>query len=203
MARSLRCLSARRAANQTRGALKETFKMIIRSLSQFSRRFLTTLALGAFTFPAVALACPTPEVAAAGAQLALAAAPSGLEASVIPSKSHMTLVGAAIATDVEGRTPIGEGDSFDSSVGSLYAWVRVRNLGEDSTITMVWKKDGKDRLSVLLPVGHSYGWKTWSQKRISARDAGVWTVEVYDAEGLLVGSTGFEVSTGGNSVGSL
>lgn len=174
--------------------------MIIRSLSRFARRFLTTITLSTLTFPAVALACPPDDIATAASQIALSF-PSGLEASVIPSKSHLTLVDAAVARDVLRRTPIDEGDSFDPSIEALYAWVRVRNLGEDTAITMVWKKSGEEKLSVTLPVGHSYGWRTWSKKRIRARDAGVWTVEVYDAEGILVGSTGFEIASPVDTVG--
>ncbi len=182
--------------------------MFIRSLSLWSRRVLTTLALSAFAAP-VALACPPEEGDAMSTGILVARAepgygtPSGTEAEVTPSRSHLTLVGSAIALGVDKRTPVDEGDTFDADVGALYAWVKVRNLGEDTTITMVWKKDGKQRLAVSLPVGHSYGWKTWSKKKIGAKDAGVWTVEVLDAEGLLVGSVGFEVKGAGTEVGAL
>jgi hypothetical protein len=62
----------------------------------------------------------------------------------------------------------------------------VKNLGEASTITMIWKKNGKTKLSVTLPVGRSYGWKTWSKKGIGKNDAGVWTVEVTDTNGTVL-----------------
>jgi hypothetical protein len=181
--------------------------MILRSLSFLSRRVLTAFALAGLAAP-VALACPpeTGDAMSTGILVARAepgyGTPSGTEADVTPSRSHLTLVGAAIAKGVERRDPIDEGDSFDPAVGALYAWVKVRNLGEDTTITMVWKRDGKTKLAVSLPVGHSYGWKTWSKKRIAPREVGLWTVEVLDAEGLLVGSVGFEVAGAGTQVGA-
>ena len=100
---------------------------------------------------------------------------------------------APIAPNVAEREPVGAGAEFDASVGAVYAWVQVKNLGEATTISMVWKKNGKTRLTVELPVGRSYGWKTWSKKGIGAKDVGAWTVEVLDGDGALVETLAFNV----------
>ena len=162
--------------------------MIRRSLSLFTRRFLTALALGSVAVPASTLAAsPDPVVAPAVAA---------------PAKKAPVVTAQAIAIGVDKRNPIGEGSAFDTKVGALYAWVKVKNLGEPTTITMVWKKEGKKKLSATLPVGHAWGWKTWSKKGIAAKDAGAWTVEVLSADGQLLQTLAFDVAGNGSEVGS-
>ena len=75
-------------------------------------------------------------------------------------------------------------------------------MGDASTITMVWKKEGQTKLSVTLPVGHSWGWKTWSKKGIGAKDAGHWTVDVLDANEQLLETLSFNVDAGAAEVTS-
>ncbi len=155
--------------------------MIRRSLSLVTRRLVLAAFVSTAAVPSVAFAAapaPAPVVAAAGVP-------------VVPAP--LAVAAGKLATAVEAREPIGAAAEFDTSVGALYAWVKVKNLGEASTITMVWKKNGKTKLAVTLPVGHSYGWKTWSKKGIGKNDAGVWTVEVSDANGVLLQTLGATV----------
>ncbi len=149
--------------------------MFVRSFN-VARRFVTTF-FGTIVIGSVAV--PT---------AALAESPVAAERA-----SALSLVDRAIAPNVAEREPVGAGAEFDASVGAVYAWVQVKNLGEATTISMVWKKNGKTRLTVELPVGRSYGWKTWSKKGIGAKDAGAWTVEVLDGDGALVETLAFNV----------
>lgn len=149
--------------------------MFVRSFAT-ARRFVTTF-FGTIVIGTVAV--PT---------VALAESPVATQPS-----TALKVVDRAIAPNVAERAPIGVGTEFDASVGAVYAWVQVKNLGEATTVSMVWKKNGKTRLTVELPVGHSYGWKTWSKKGISAKDTGAWTVEVLDANGALVETLAFNV----------
>jgi|GEM_PF-6923042 len=158
--------------------------MFVRTLSAFSRRFFTTIVVGSIAVPTIALASPdsvptTPVATSIASQLA--------------GNPAVTLGAHAIAPSIVERSPVAAAGEFDASVGALYAWVQVKNLGAETTISMVWKKDGKTRLTVELPVGHSSAWKTWSKKGISVKDAGAWTVEVLDADGTLVETLAFNV----------
>ena len=163
--------------------------MIRRSLSLVTRRLVLAAFVSTAAMPAVALAAgpgPAPAAAVAGAPAALPA--------------PLAVTAGKLAPAVEAREPIGAAAEFDTSVGALYAWVKVKNLGEASTITMVWKKNGKTKLAVTLPVGHSYGWKTWSKKGIGKNDAGLWTVDVQDANGAVLQTLSVKVTAAAGDV---
>lgn len=155
----------------------------MKSFAQFARRFATALVLGSLA--------PT---------AALALEPAPVAKAVAPAQSALVLVDAQLATSIEARNPIGAAEAFDTSVGAVYGWVKIKNLGEATTITMVWKKEGKKRLAVELPVGRSTAWQTWSKKGIGPKEAGSWSLEVLDADGILVGAREFNVK-GGTDVG--
>lgn len=133
---------------------------------------------------------------------AVAAAPAPVAAVSAPA-AHLplTVLDGALAKAVEKRQPIDVGTSFEAGSGGLYAWVKVKNPGADTTITMVWKKDGATKLRASLPVGHSYvGWKTWSKRNIGKKDAGAWTVDVLDADGNTLQTLAFTVGGAGSDV---
>jgi len=158
--------------------------MVRRSLSMFARRFVTALALGSLSLPGIAQATgPAPVVAAAKQEA-----------------SSLEVLESAIALGVDKRAPIGASDVFDGPVDGLYAWVKVKNPGEATTIKMVWKREGKTKLTVTLPVGRSSGWKTWSKKGASVKEGGAWTVDILDADGVLLDTLAFRVNIPAPSV---
>ncbi|MFO0744530.1 MAG: DUF2914 domain-containing protein [Myxococcota bacterium] len=158
--------------------------MIVRTLSKLTRRLFIALAVGSAAAPAIALA-------ASPAPTAVAAVLSGATQAALPAQK---VVAGAIALGIDKREAVGQAGAFQPSVGAVYAWVKVRNMApEATTITMVWKKDGHKKLSVTLPVGHSWGWKTWSKKGITEKDIGHWTVEVLDAKEQLLDTLAFDV----------
>ncbi|MBH25007.1 MAG: hypothetical protein CMH57_11235 [Myxococcales bacterium] len=110
--------------------------------------------------------------------------------------SQLKVIDSTMAIDVIKRTPLGAGDTFSTDDEVLWAWVRVRNDGEHTrAIKMVWKHDGEVKSNVTLDVGVSKGWRTWSKKSITERDAGLWTVEVFSPEGEVLDTMKFEVES--------
>ena len=156
--------------------------MILRS--PFVRRIAIALAIGGAAAPSIALAAQ----AAPGQSVVVDVAPG------------LTVVDGAIAVKVERRVPVGISDAFKPSVGAVYAWVKVKNLGEDTSLTMVWKKDGRTTIRHSLGVGHSWGWKTWTKKGISDKDTGSWTVEILDVHENVLATLGFTIDPGAADV---
>ncbi len=106
----------------------------------------------------------------------------------------MSVRKAAIATSIEDRKPVGSGKTFSADVEKLWAYVGVKNDEAPSHITMVWKRNGKERSRVKLKVGTSPYWRTWSSKVIDRKkDPGKWTVEVQDAAGQVIKTMSFEL----------
>jgi len=132
----------------------------------------------------VAKPAPTPEKKSAGMQ-------------TFKVKSSFGIVAAALATGVDKRTPVGISDTFSTDTDKVWAFIKVKNRDEPTSVTMVWKKDGKKKWSYDLRVGKSFGWRTWSRKSVSKRDAGKWSVEVLDAEGRLLLTMPFTITKAG------
>ncbi|PKN55081.1 MAG: hypothetical protein CVU56_23130, partial [Deltaproteobacteria bacterium HGW-Deltaproteobacteria-14] len=113
---------------------------------------------------------------------------------VVPTaEPRVTVLESAIATDVADREPIGAGDAFTLGVERVWAWVKVKNDGPPTFVTMVWRRGDEIAFRLKLDVGTSPGWRTWSNKTLRTWDAGEWTVDVFDANGLRVGALRFDV----------
>ncbi len=113
-----------------------------------------------------------------------------------PAEAHsnLRLDDFAVATNVVKRVPQGVDDTFDVSEGTLWGYVKVRNTQTPTHVTMVWKRNGVLRTRIDVKVGTSPGWRTWSRQRIRPqRDAGRWTLEVFTADGDLLGARTFDV----------
>ena len=106
----------------------------------------------------------------------------------------LEIVDGVIATGVSKRVPQGVDVAFEPEVGTLWAWTKVRNTVAATHITHLWKRDGEIKSRVQLNVGKSSGWRTWSRKRIGARDVGEWTVEVIADDGTLIDELAFTVA---------
>ena len=106
----------------------------------------------------------------------------------------LEIVDSALATTVEDRVPLGVATTFTDDVGYIWAWTKVKNRVALTHITHVWKRDGKVRARVGLRVGKSPGWRTWSKKRISAKDVGAWEVEVLADDGTLLDTLTFDIA---------
>jgi|GEM_PF-2865656 len=106
---------------------------------------------------------------------------------------RVTIVESAIATGVTDREPIGADDAFEIGVERIWAWVKVKNDGPPTQVTMVWRKGDEVAFRYTLDIGTSPSWRTWSNKTLRAWDAGDWTVDVLDANGLRVDALHFEV----------
>jgi DUF2914 family protein len=90
-------------------------------------------------------------------------------------------------TGVEKHEIVGEASTF--TVGStVWVWSRITN-GQGS-IKHVWKQDGKEVWTAILPV-NSARWSTMSRRAIGAK--GAWEVEVQTDAGASLGSVSFKV----------
>ena len=120
--------------------------------------------------------------------------------SKVSKSETLRVVDSTLTYEVKGRMPQGRETRFDSEVGRVWAWVKVRNQGDASDIEMVWKHEGEVMARVPLEVGHGWGWRTWSNKRIAEHQTGAWTVDVVNGDGELIDSLDFLVTGGGDDL---
>lgn len=128
-----------------------------------------------------ALSCPSPaHMADAGVS------------DVAESLPEVTLL--ETGTGIADRLLVGEGARFEADDGRVYARIVVDNPGPETSLAMVWRRDGRIVQSLPVIVGTSPRWRTWSYKTMRAGDVGRWTVEVLDEEGTVIARAAFEVA---------
>lgn len=94
--------------------------------------------------------------------------------------NDVEVVRAQFTDKVEQSNPVAGADQL-AQASSVTYWVAVKNAKEATTITLVWKLDGKEAGRQSLEVGTSPSWKTWgAHARLGAKSI---EVDVLDASG--------------------
>lgn len=84
---------------------------------------------------------------------------------------------ASICRDVVNRQPVGAGDSFEATVGTLYCFTKITGAKSPTEISHAWYFGNTQRAKVALSVKSS-SWRTRSSKRIQPHEIGDWRVDV-------------------------
>jgi len=106
--------------------------------------------------------------------------------------STMSVREAGIGTDVVDRVLQGSGDSFDASVGKLYAYTRIVGADEQSQVSHRWYYNDHLMAEVTLPV-RGDNWRTWSSKSVVPMWVGDWRVDVVSSDGSVIESLSFKL----------
>ena len=99
---------------------------------------------------------------------------------------------AAIATGMEGMAPQGAADSFESSVGKVYAFTKITGAQGETSIKHLWFHGDHLAAEVELPVKSS-SWRTYSSKTITPGMTGPWKVDVTTPDGTVLKSIPFTI----------
>lgn len=99
---------------------------------------------------------------------------------------------AQVCTSISDRMPAGTASNFGADVGTLYCWSKVTGAKGDAAVKHIWSREGKEMLSVELPV-RSVSWRTFSQKKILPQWTGNWEVTVVDAGGAALATVAFTI----------
>jgi hypothetical protein len=116
------------------------------------------------------------------------------EAPPAPPEAAPSLVvsESAIATGMEGLTPQGAADSFESGVGKLYAFTKITGAQGETSVKHLWFHGDHLVAEVELPVKAST-WRTYSSKTIMPDMTGPWKVDVTAQDGTVLKSIPFTV----------
>lgn len=112
---------------------------------------------------------------------------------VLPAASLAVEVAeGVITTAVVERAPVDVLESYPAEAGTLFCYTRIAGAVDETSVTHVWIKDGREMGRVALPV-RSSSWRTWSSKKILPGWSGSWQVDVLDAEGNLLTTLPFRL----------
>jgi len=99
----------------------------------------------------------------------------------------------AICKDIVNREPEGAGESFQSSVGTLYCFTRIVGAKDPVEVSHVWYYGDTERATVNLSV-RSSSWRTYSSKIIQSGEVGDWHVNVVGPDGEVLKSQSFSIT---------
>jgi hypothetical protein len=95
----------------------------------------------------------------------------------------VSVVRSQFTDKVEHSSPVATPDQLAQSSRVTY-WVAVKNDKAPTTITLVWKLDGKEAGRQSLDIGTSPAWKTWgTHARMGAKTI---EVDVLDSTGATI-----------------
>ena len=118
--------------------------------------------------------------------------PAAAAAEVTAPASEFTISRMEIAGSVENREPVGVAATFPASQETVYCFVELKDVSEDTAITFVWTLGANEMGTVPQQVKKSSRWRTWSSKIIDGMK-GDWKVDVLDEKGAVIKSATFKV----------
>jgi hypothetical protein len=98
---------------------------------------------------------------------------------------------ASIGTAVEDRALQGSGETFPSSVGTVYCYTRIGKTHAGDAIEHVWYHGSDEVGRVKLNIGAS-PWRTWSSKVVPPEATGDWHVDIVQ-DGKVLKTIAFKV----------
>jgi len=99
---------------------------------------------------------------------------------------------AVVATAVENLNPVAPGVSFDTTIGRLYCFTRVKTNLQPAVIKHLWFHGDKMVMEVTLPIKSS-NWRTYSMKTILPSAVGDWKVDITSDDGTILKTLNFTI----------
>jgi hypothetical protein len=163
----------------------------------FMKTFITIVTLSlSFSFVSCAskkASTPQPATGKTAKETA-ASKPTAEKAKPVASATEdgVTVVSAVACRSVNGRSPVGEAESFPPDVGRVYLFTQVNSESPKTSIQHIWSYNGKKMAEVTLPINGS-NWRTYSSKSIDPSMKGDWKVDVTTTKGTVLKSANFKI----------
>ena len=95
-----------------------------------------------------------------------------------------------IARDIIDREPVDVTDTFLVSDSRAFAFARISNPGDPTTLSFMWTYNNIHHATVDLKIGTSGSWRTWSSVELAP---GTWEIKVVTEDGTVIAKTAFTV----------
>ena len=116
------------------------------------------------------------------------------EGAVADADPPIGLETMTVCEDVAERVPVGEADSFPSSVGTLYCFTRVTT--DEAPVQLFHRWYVGDQLIDEIPISvKGESWRCWSRKTILESWDGPCRVDILTEAGDVIGTREFELET--------
>ncbi len=106
--------------------------------------------------------------------------------------SQFTIKELVVAEDVQNREPVGVSDTFSSTRGKVYCFIKATDIAQDSEIIVTWYFEEKKIYTYTLPLKKGNRWRTFAYKNVSGKK-GDWRVVIRDSDRHIYKSAPFTV----------
>lgn len=125
---------------------------------------------------------------------------SGLTALPALAENSMVVRNFVLSHGIEAREPVSDTEAFRVTDGQAFAFARIQNIGDPTTVSFVWHYGHKHHATVPMTIGVSPGWRTWSSVKLRP---GNWRVELVDHQGEVLLEKAFIVAPESAGPGSI
>ncbi len=101
----------------------------------------------------------------------------------------------SFGTNVIDRKLEGRSTSFTSENDRIYCLSGIQNRRDDTKLYHKWYHQGDLKSKVLLDVGKSFNWRTWSYINVYENRVGEWLLVVEDTLGVRHDSLSFVINS--------
>ena len=101
----------------------------------------------------------------------------------------------SFGTRIENRELEGKNRTFTTDTNRIYCLSGIQNRRSDTKLFHKWYHDGELKSKILLNVGKSFNWRTWSYINVYENRLGEWYVVVEDTLGVRHDSLSFTISS--------
>ena len=111
------------------------------------------------------------------------------------ARRPIKLLSIEIGDNVVLRNIEGKRKSFNTDDERVYCLTRIENTNDfRTTIFHKWYKDLKLESNIMINIGKSYNWRSWSYININSERVGNWKVVIEDSSGFKYDSLEFFIS---------
>ena len=115
--------------------------------------------------------------------------------SISNDEQPINVLNITFGTGVINRKIEKESRSFTTKTNRIYCLSGIQNRKTDTKIFHKWYHDGKLKSKILLNVGKSFNWRTWSYINVYENRVGEWIVVVEDTVGVRLDSLSFSINS--------
>ncbi len=101
----------------------------------------------------------------------------------------------SFGTDVIDRKLEGKSSSFSTESDRIYCLSGIQNRRDDTKLYHKWYHEGDLKSKVLLDVGKSFNWRTWSYINVYENRVGEWLLVIEDTLGVRHDSLTFIITS--------
>ena len=114
---------------------------------------------------------------------------------ILNDDQPINVLNIRFGTGIVNRQIENESQTFTTESNRIYCLSGIQNRKTDTKIFHKWYHDGNLKSKILLNVGKSFNWRTWSYINVYENRVGEWLVVVEDTLGVRLDSLSFSINS--------